>query len=321
MRRILFTSFTLLALTASGWAADAGLVQLLPANPRVVAGMNVGQSISSPFGRYLLEQMKDDEADLRKFVDMTGFDPRRDLREIIVANYPGANGETKKEKTLIVARGNFDPARIRATALAEGGRVLQHLGVELLAGKNGNDLVSFLDGSTAIAGDEASVRDAIGRLKNSGGAVGLAPDSRRRIDEMSAKYDAWMFTNTPIASIVGNIPDPKANSAVRGDMLRSILSASGGIKLGNTIQIEAQADARSEKDATALHDVLKFISGMVQLSREENSRNETAATLFDNLQVSAKGSQVSFSLTIPEGQMEKMVQTSRKPSTKTREKI
>lgn len=320
MRRFFTVASIFLALTLSSFAADAGLVQLLPANPRVVAGMNVGQSISSPFGRYLLDQMKNDEADFRKFVDMTGFDPRRDLREVIVANYPGANGETRKERTLIVARGNFDPARLRQLALADGARVLQHLGVDLLAGKNGSEYVGFLDGSTAVAGDELSVRDAVARAKNTSTA-GLAADSRRRIDEMSTKYDAWMFTTTPIASIVGNIPDPKANSAVRGDMLRSILSASGGIKLGNTIQIDAQAEARSEKDATALHDVLKFISGMVQLSREENNRNEVAASLFDNLQVSAKGSQVSFSLSIPEEQLEKMVKTSRTPRAKSPEKI
>lgn len=323
MRRILISSFTLAALALSGLAADSGLVQLLPANPRVVAGIHVDQSISSPFGRYLLDQMKDDDAEFRRFVDLSGFDPRRDLREVIVANYASTNPESKKERVIIAAKGSFDAARIRTAMLNEGAKIGQYLGVELVAGKNGHEVFSFLDGGTAIAGDEDSVKEIIARQKGATNATaaGLAPEARRRIDEMSAKYDAWMFTNTPIASIVGNIPDPAANSAVKGDMLRSIQSASGGVKLGANIIIDAEAQARSDKDATALHDVLKFISGMVTLAREEGPRQNTMASLFEHMQVSTKGSQVTFSITIPQYQVEKMIENNKKPRSSDRSKI
>ena len=71
----------------------------------MVAGIDVERARDSFLGRKLLEQMDTKDAEFAKFVAMTGFDPRRDLREIIIAT-PDAN--TKNPPALILVRGIFD---------------------------------------------------------------------------------------------------------------------------------------------------------------------------------------------------------------------
>lgn len=291
-----------LAFAAFGLAADQELVNMLPQGARMVAGMNMSQSMNSPFGRYLLSQMKTDDDGLRKFIDLTGFDPRRDLRELVVANYDGST--PAKGQTLVVARGNFDPVRVRAALLKEQGKSEAFNGFDLLSNKEGNSGIAFLNGATAVAGDLPLVK---GALAKSGGH--LAADIQARINDMSGRYDAWIFTTTPMSSFTGKLPDKKADQTFKtGQLLSGIMNANGGIKFGNTVQLEAELFARSEKDAQALHDVFKFVTGMIQLNQDNpEAKSEGLAALVDGMRVSANGSRVVVNMSVPEVEIERML--------------
>jgi hypothetical protein len=206
---------------------------------------------------------------------------------------------------LVVARGSFDVARIRAAFVEHGGQTLTIEGVEMLQEpKKGGGAFAFVNGAMAVAGDAEMVRSAL--VRRTGQAAN--PEMARRIAEMSARFDAWMFTTEPVSSL-REMPETAASGKkgpVNPAMLRGIVSASGGMKFGNTVEISGEAVARSEKDATALHDVLKFVTGMVTLNREEKG-NEELARLVETLQVGSKGNTVSFSLSLPELELEKMI--------------
>ena len=295
-----------LAFAMAGLAADQELVNMLPAGARVVAGMNMSQSLSSPFGRYLLSQMKTDDDGLRKFIDLTGFDPRRDLRELVVANYDGAN--PAKGQTLVVARGNFDAARVRAAFLKDNGRSETFNGFDILTSGEGSGALAFLNGSTAVAGDPPRVKEA---LAKSGGR--LAGDIQARITDMSGRYDAWIFTTTPMSSFTGKLPGNKADQTFKtGQLLQGITNANGGVKFGNTIQMDAELFARSDKDAQALHDVFKFVTGMIQLNKDNpEAKSEGLAALVEGLRVSASGSKVIVNMSVPQSEIEKMIDASK----------
>ena len=78
---------------------------------QVMAGVNVEQVRLSPLGQYLLSARgrKLPDAGLSKLMETSGFDPRRDLREILFS----AN---VAQRTLAVgvflARGTFDVSKI-----------------------------------------------------------------------------------------------------------------------------------------------------------------------------------------------------------------
>src|SRR5258706_16029343 len=111
--RILTTSAAVVALlvaSAPAKAADSQLVNLLPADAKVIAGVNVTQAKGSPFGQYVLSQIKLDNNGLKEITLETGFDPSSDVHELLAAGSGDPN--TKKGNDLVIARGNFNIAGI-----------------------------------------------------------------------------------------------------------------------------------------------------------------------------------------------------------------
>ena len=69
---------------STAMAADPSLLGLVMPGAKVVTGIEVSQSQASPFGQYVLSQM-DLGANFDKLATAIGFDPRRDLQEVIAA--------------------------------------------------------------------------------------------------------------------------------------------------------------------------------------------------------------------------------------------
>src|ERR1044071_6161978 len=98
-------------------AADPQLLSLVMPDATVLAGVNVDQARTSPFGQYVLSQVgAQTSAKLQELTTLTGFDPTRDVHELLAAS----NGDAAKHAGLVVARGSFDPARIAALVALKG---------------------------------------------------------------------------------------------------------------------------------------------------------------------------------------------------------
>src|SRR5438067_13672002 len=97
-------------------AADPQLLNLLPPDAKIVAGVNVDQAKGTQFGQYVLNQVQTQDAEMQKLVTLTGFDPRRDVREVLVAS----DGNVQGKMGLGLARGNFDVGKITAASAAHG---------------------------------------------------------------------------------------------------------------------------------------------------------------------------------------------------------
>ena len=71
---------------------------------------------SGQFGQFILNQMQTHDSEMQKLVELTGFDPRRDVRELLVASDGTPGGKTG----LAAAKGNFDVAKISALGALHG---------------------------------------------------------------------------------------------------------------------------------------------------------------------------------------------------------
>ena len=285
-------------------AADPQLISLLMPDAKVVAGINVDQARNSPLGQFLLSHMQNGDEGFAKLAATIGFDPRRDLREVLMGTVgqPGQQG-------LVLARGTFDAARIFASARLGGHTVETYNGVDILTGKEDSltHAVTFLDGSIAVAGDLASVRGAIDRHAAPNGT--LDPALAAKIDQLSGSLDAWSVSMVPLAALANQkVPDTKLNGMLNTDVVKSILQTSGGVKLGAIIQISGEAVANSDKNATALADVVRFLGTMVQSNAPAASAAAITA-LVQSLDVKADGNTVKVALAIPEQQIEGLVNT------------
>src|ERR1017187_2822234 len=136
----LFTAFTGVF---AAHAADSQLLSYVMPDAKVLAGVNVDQAKASPFGLYVLTQMQSGNPGMQQLIALTGFDPTRDVHELLAATNvtPGA----KSPMGLILARGNFDPATITALATSKGAPTEVYGGVTIIEDPTQAAGIAFLN--------------------------------------------------------------------------------------------------------------------------------------------------------------------------------
>src|SRR3954465_15047244 len=75
-------------------AADPQLLNLVMPDAKVLAGVNVDQAKTSPFGQYVLNQIQLHDTPLTELTTATGFDPTRDVHELLVGTSSGAGQQS-----------------------------------------------------------------------------------------------------------------------------------------------------------------------------------------------------------------------------------
>lgn len=301
--RSLLASFFLL--NAAAFGADPGLLSLVMPDAKVIAGIQVDQARISPFGQYVLTHMQPDDENFKKFMSDTGFDPRRDLREIVMASNSGTDITSH---WVVIARGMFDASKFAAAVKQNDGTVTSFQGVDLLSGgapsAGGTDsVVAFPDNSTAVMGDPDSVKTTIQRFQTKASGANLAT----QVKNLSASYDFWFLTLVPLSEFAAIMPDPNMGQAMKGNLFQAISQASGGLKFGANVQFQMQAVARSEQDAKSLADVVRFIAGLIQTNKGKGPAAGQVSTLVDSMHLSTSGNVMTMSLSVPETQVEQLL--------------
>jgi hypothetical protein len=295
------------------FAADTSLLSMVMPDAKVIAGAQVTRVKNSPFGNFVLSHMQLDDPDFQKFMAATGFDPRRDLSELIIASNAATNDPSR---WLVLAKGTFDTARIHGVAQSSGAAITNHKGVAII-GIAGNQnvqkatstgAIAIFDASTAVMGPLDVVQAAIDRrVARAGVATGLAG----KVRQTSASNDFWFTTLVPLSEFASSMPDANLAGALKGNMLKAVQQASGGVKFGSDILLTAEIVTRSPQDASALVDVVKFIAGLIQTNRKSDKTAERVSTVLDAIKCSAQGNVMTMSLSIPESVLEQMLNAMR----------
>ena len=280
-------------------AADPQLLSMVMPDAKVMAGVNVDQAKASPFGVFVLVQLQAQNQQLQQLIDPTGFDPTRDLNELLVAS----NGAQPKASSLVLARGTFDAGKIQSAALAGGATIQPYGGTTLLLDPKGANAVAFLNG-IAIAGDIASVKGALGRQNAS---PSFDPTLLTQVNQLSSTEDAWAVSEIPPPAAAltppANSPAPAVSAAT---MLQKITQASGGVKFNDPIVVTATAQTSNPTDATTIAGELQFLANLGQMQGQQNPQR---AAILKSLTATASGNSVQISLSVPEAQAEAAVQT------------
>ncbi len=309
----------LLAGSASLFAsADTGLLSLLPSDTQTVASVNVDSSRSSSFGQYILRQMSSNDQSFQEMVDQTGFDPRHDLQTFVLSTSPSTNTKYQN-RFVILARGVFNQALITAKA-TEKGMVPQTINgspVLVSSGKH-SSVLAFPEVGIAAFGDLASVGQV---LANRANPSTLSTALQAQIASASTENDAWFASTVPANHFLANIP--QADSALGGpqekaQLMQAVTQSNGGVRFGSNVQFSFNALTRSDKDATSLTDLIRFISSAIQMQRQNDPRAALLAPALDSMTLSSEGPRVSTSLVIPEADLEQMIASQARASGHTR---
>lgn len=294
------TLFILIAQAAL--AADPTLLRLVMPGAKAIAGLQVDQAKQTPFGRYILNQMQPDDPGFLKFVADTHFDPRRDLTELVIASAAEADITSH---WLVLARGAFNPSIIKQSAIAGGGVATPFQGFELLGApanthNPGDSVIAFLDTTTAAMGDPDSVKAAIVRYRAS---TTPAPAILEKARTLGAKYDFWFSTLAPLSEFALIVPGANLGQAMKSNLFQSVNQATGGFKFGVNVTFGLEAVTKTDKDAAALADVVRFVGDMIQ---SDPAGKNAAATLADSMTLTNSGNVMNLQFTVPEAQIEKM---------------
>lgn len=302
--RMLTTATLAIAITAvlPAKAADPQLLNLVMPDAKVLAGVNVDQAKTSAFGQYVLSQIPSGDQELQKLTALTGFDPTRDVHELLVASNAVASGtDSPHGSGLVLARGNFDPGRIQAAATAKGATTEAYKGQTIIEDPKNTHGVAFLSATLVVAGDLANVKAAIDRQT---APAPLPAALAVQVNQWSGSQDAWAISTVAPSTLQPPNGAPKVPGMNGQGPFQAVQSAAGGVKFGSLVVVTAQAQADNAQDATQMGDALKLLANLAQMQ----AANDPAAVSFaQSLQVSTQGSTLNVSLSLPEDQLQQIV--------------
>jgi hypothetical protein len=281
-------------------AADSQLLSLVPSDAKVLAGVNVAQAKTSPMGQYVLSQMQiQTNPHLLEITARTGFDPTRDVQEVLVASSGEKSG-------LLLARGNFDPGRIAAVVTAERGLSETYNGVTILTDPQGQGGFAFLSTTIAVAGDVASVKSAIDRQRTSSA---LPAAVAVRVNQWSTSQDAWVLTTVPPTSLRPNpglppIPGLGAGTQGQNNAFTGIQQASAGLKFGTNVALTVEALAANPQDATQIGDTVKLLASLAQM---QANADPNLLALTQSLTVNTNGGLLNLGVSLPQERLVELI--------------
>jgi hypothetical protein len=288
-RRFLATS---LVFSAIGCAADSTLLNLVMPNARVVVGINLERIMASPIGQQMNSQIRNSNPEIRQIFEGTGFDPARDLKEVVIA----ATGMEKNGPSLVLVRGSLDLAKISAFSATQGLPPTNYEGVPVMMQRGARDSAfALVDNSLAIFGGIESVHQAIRR--HASGAP-FSGEVAAKALALSHRYDAWVISTVPMTEMAARAK--ASNLQQVSDLVSSIEQITAGMRFSPDMEISADLVTHSAKDAASVRDAMRFFASM--LSNQQNNPGLTP----DALKVTLDARTVRLSLHITEEQLKKM---------------
>ncbi len=299
MRNILLFSALLCSSAVSALASvDSGLLALVPSNTKIIGSVDVTRARDSEFGQFLLAKVRSEDDHFEEMIQETGFDPRRDLQSVLFAA-SGPADSSQQPSFVILARGNFDPNRIKALITSKGGGTLQHYnGVDFIANSDQKSAIAFLEVGVAAMADLNTVKQVI---DNRASPTVLDSGLQSTINTVGTANDAWF-----VSLVGGSFLANHASQSSQAKAFQGLVQASGGVKFGSNVQTSCDVVARSAQDATSLTDVIRFMASMVQMQRQNDPRAGILASALDGMTLQSSGTNVHFALTLPEKTLEQL---------------
>jgi hypothetical protein len=249
--------------------------------------------------------MQTNNTGLQQLIALTGFDPTRDVHELLAAT--DATPGSKTPTGLALARGNFDTATITALATSKGAATEVHSGVTIIEDPKKMAGIAFINSTLVMAGDIASVKAAIDR-PSSGLALPTAVVTL--VNQWSASEDAWVVTTVPPFSLA---PSGALGGNAAG-VLQQIQQAAGGVKFGNSVVGTAAIQADNAADATQLGNTIQFLVNLAQMQSQSNPQMPNLAQA---VAIGAQGATVTVTVTLPQAQFEQLFQQQKKAAMAT----
>lgn len=271
---------------------DNVLIRMVPPGVTSLAGAQMDRIKTTEFYRKLSEQQKLPQFDA--FARDTGFDPRRDVRELLFANTVSGG--------VLLARGTFPlhPEIKDAKPVRHGAYTIE---------KTGAGALCILDATLAVAGDFKSVEAALNEW-TSGSHKGAQP-LLAHAHEIDPSSQFWALSTTFAGFLADNMPIARGGIDF-SRIFRGLEDIWIQADFSKGLQGLAHGTAATDQDAVNLRDTAKGLVGLGRLSVPENKPE--MLKMWDGITIEQVGRNVTIHMDIPQELLDQLVRMFSSPS-------
>ena len=310
---------------------DRELAALLPSEASGVGGLDMKRLKATPVYRLWKESRENEQAhqDFDRMAAEIGFDPRRDLHQVLAASWidrPDEGVESPGPRSIAVARGRFSLTDTVRKWLEDHTVVEEYRGVAVYHSptpetsgstpeapgseffgrlEHGLSLV-FFDEEIAAAGNKSAVMETIDRKMDGGRSLVDDGTLLGQVQAISSSNQIWWLSLNPEElweSGAGRMPSGINIPAFR--IFRSMERSSLAADLAEGIDVQAEGVCAVPEDAKTLAEVGR---GMVALGRLTLSEKyPQTMTLFDAIDVAAEEKLIRASVKMTAAEFESLL--------------
>lgn len=316
---------------------DRSLLALLPPNATTLVGVDLERLKGTTLYRHIEEDSRKGPggSHFDDFMAATGFDPRRDVQELLVASWMDPGLKENDQQFVAVARGQFNTSAIGREIRKENKvRAENYRGFEVFLPEEGSKRApkdaarnrqkqgvagtpheqgafAFLDDRTALAGTRPALFAALDRKASGGPSLLSNSGLLSRAQAISATNQVWAVSEKP-----GNVVSrafPKNDSIEGSNFARifaSMQNSTFALDLMNGLDLKAVGLCKTAEDAKTLGDAAR---GFVAIGRLAASQKEPELmSVLDGIRVEERNNELNVFVQMDQRTLEKLLE--KKPS-------
>jgi hypothetical protein len=224
-----------------------------------------------------------------EFARDTGFDPRRDVRELLFVETPRGS--------VLLARGTF---HLNGAPL-KGAQRTRHGEYEIVG--NGSGGFCVLDSTLAVAGDIPAIEAALDEWKS--GTHTAARPLLARVAGVSPQSQLW-GVSTGLAGFLADHTPGISSGLDLSKIFRGLEDTAFQADLSAGLRAEVKGTTANEKDAISLRDTVRGIVGFGRLQVPENQPE--LLRVWDGIIAEQQGRAITIHIDIAQDLLDKLIQ-------------
>lgn len=265
---------------------DNVLEHMVPPGSTSLVGARMDRIKQTDFYRKLVALQPLPQVD--QFAQDTGFDPRRDVRELLYVETPRGS--------VMLARGTFhlNPAPLKGVQKTRHG--------EYDIWGRGTGGFCILDSTLAVAGDVPAIEAALDEWKS--GAHTAAQPLLARVAAVSPQAQFWGVSNG-LAGFLADHPPTVGSGLDFSKIFRGLEDTSFQVDLSTGLKAEVHGTTANDKDAVNLRDAVRGMVGLGRLQVPENQPE--LLRVWDGITVDQQGRSITIHADIAQDLFDKLI--------------
>lgn len=301
---------------AKGATQGEDLLAYSPKNSNVLFYANVknlktSEILKGDIDKYQSEAHKKFDKEFNEFVEITGFDPSKDVDEVMISG----NGETK-EHFVFTAKGNFPSSKLVAFIESKkkddevtiskteynGQTLYEFKGIKThkmkhndkdVSHKTKTGFVAFINDKVMVAGEEMAVKTAL----DGKSSVKENSDFMAKVKNVA---DNDVYSVVDVDQFKEKFSKVPAQFKHNVDMIKHV---SFGLSAGNDISFSLVGECLTAVDAENLKDAVK---GIIALARMGVSAERDLIDFMNEVDVKNEKTRITVSMDISKERLEKL---------------